>query len=391
MKVLYCSPNRSHHYGYARELHRAGMLHAFVSGFPRFARGAAFGERDARVVRADQIQSFYLAALRAHLPRRITGELAHVSKIWIDRLCRGFLEGADLFLFYNGCGLETARRARRRGILTMVEAVNSHVLTQQKILQEEHRLIGIPWRPFHVRETRRRILEYTEAERILVPSEFVRRSFVEQGIPPQQLVKVPYRAGARPTRGGVLTARPDRAGPFRILFVGSVAPRKGVRYLIEAFRQFRHPEKELSLVGPVASPSGLEGISIPPGVHFKGVLKGEALDHAYRGASLFCLPTLEEGLALVLAEALGHGLPVVTTRNSGAEDLFTDGEGGVMTEIRDVAAMRAAFERCADDPEWFLRLRQAAALRAGELERSRGEESLLVRALQGLEIGGMVP
>ncbi len=387
MKVLYCSPNKSHHYGYAGELQRAGMLHAFVSGFPRFARGAVFPEQDARVVRADYIQALYLATLRAHLPRRITCELAHLSKVWIDRLCLGVLDDADLFVFYNGCGLETARAARRRGTLTMVEAVNSHVMTQQEILREEHHRIGIPWRPFHGRETKRRILEYTEADRILVPSEFVRRSFLKHGIPPQNILKVPYQRGSHIPSGNIFPSDTDPNTPFRILYVGTISPRKGVRYLLEAFRQFRHPRKELCLVGPMGSPSGLEGITLPPQARLLGVLKGDALAEAYRSASIFCLPTLEEGLALVLTEALAHGLPVVATRNSGAEDLYTDGEGGVMTEIRDVAAMRACFERCVDDPEWFLGLKEAAALRGSELASSSGKKSLLVDALRDWESG----
>jgi glycosyltransferase involved in cell wall biosynthesis len=381
MKVLYCSPNKSHHYGYAGELQQAGMLHAFVSGFPRLAKKARFPDPSANLIRADQVQALYLASLRAGLPRGITGELAHISKVWIDRSCRSSLPGADLFLFYNGCGLQTARRAKECGILTMVEAVNSHVLAQEAMIKEEHLRIGIPWRRFHRRETQRRILEYTEADRILVPSEFVRRSFMEHGIPSQKIVKVPYRSGSHTPSGNISPSCTDPDAPFRILFVGTISPRKGVRYLIEAFRQFEHPRKELWLVGPIASPSGLEGILIPSGVHFKGVLKGEALEHAYRNASLFCLPTLEEGLALVLAEALAHGLPVVTTRNSGAEDLFEHGECGVMTEIRDADAMRACFERCVEDPEWFRGLKRKATRRGSDLACLSSQKSLLVEAL----------
>ena len=96
------------------------------------------------------------------------------------------------------------------------------------------------------------------------------------------------------------------------------------------FAQLRHPRKELVIVGPRSEPSGLEGISIPDDVRFTGVLKGDDLSQAYRTASVFVLPTLEEGLALVLGEALAHGTPVIATVNSGGADLFTDGEEGFL-------------------------------------------------------------
>jgi alpha-maltose-1-phosphate synthase len=131
-----------------------------------------------------------------------------------------------------------------------------------------------------------------------------------------------------------------------------------------------HPRKELWIVGPMLKPSGLEGISIPEGVSFRGVLKGQELQKAYQSASVFCLPSLEEGLALVLSEALGNGLPVVTTDHSGAEDLMTHDKEGVITGIRDPQALCSAFERAIQDPEWFERIRENARQRAIQLQNT---------------------
>jgi glycosyltransferase involved in cell wall biosynthesis len=51
------------------------------------------------------------------------------------------------------------------------------------------------------------------------------------------------------------------------------------------------------------------------------------LEQAYHAADIFCLPSIEEGLALVLGEALSFGLPIITTCNSGAEDIITHRKG----------------------------------------------------------------
>ncbi len=78
MKVTYNSPNRSHHYRYAAALARAGVLHAFVSGFSRFSSHAV--PPGVPLVRADHVQNFYLTALRLHAPPRVSEGLAHLSK-----------------------------------------------------------------------------------------------------------------------------------------------------------------------------------------------------------------------------------------------------------------------------------------------------------------------
>jgi len=385
MNVLYGAPVRSTHYGYAVDLFRAGMLHFFVSGVSRFAPHAALHEIGRKLVRADLVQNFYLAALKSRMPKFVSNELAHVSKVFIDHVCGSHIRGADLFMFYNGCGLDTARQFRKQGGFNVVELVNSHVLIQENILREEYQRLRLPWIPFHTRETRRRVMEYDVADRIVVPSEFVRRGFLERGFAPEKLIKIPYRVnrvlGEKTSRDGM--ARTDDT--FRILYVGSVSPRKGLRYLIEAFSGIRHPDKELWIVGPVASTSGLEGLTIPEGVIFKGVLKGEELQAAYQNASLFCLPTIEDGFGIVLGEALAYGLPVVATCNSGAEDLMDHGREGIITGIRDPKALCAAFEQALQDTEWFATVRENARLRSLEFMSSARTQPSVCDAIRSLE------
>jgi len=385
MNVLYCAPVRSTHYGYAQELFHTGMLQSFVSGVSRFAPHGGLPEIGGKLVRADLLQNVYLAGLKARFPKAITNELAHLSKIHIDRVCRSLADQTDLFLHYSGCGLETARRVRGAGGISIVEAVNSHVLYQEQIMREEYHRLGLRWRPFHGRETKRRLLEYEEADRILVPSEFVRKSFVAQGFHQDKIIKVPYPI--RSVVGGADRFPRDRKPDdvFRILFVGSVSLRKGVRYLIEAFGKWNHPRKELWIVGPMIHPNGLEGLSIPEGVSFRGVLKGPELQNTYHNASVFCLPTLEEGLALVLGEALGNALPIFTTDHSGAEDLMTHGKEGVITGIRDSQALCSAFERSVSDHDWFAMLQENARIRAIEFQAGKNASSSIAASLGALD------
>ena len=75
------------------------------------------------------------------------------------------------------------------------------------------------------------------------------------------------------------------------------------------------------------------------------------------------LPSVEEGLALVQAQAMACECPVIATRATGAEDLFTDRIEGFIVDDRDVDALTARLQQVADDPALRERLAAAARLR----------------------------
>ncbi|MCJ8210235.1 glycosyltransferase family 4 protein [Mucilaginibacter sp. RS28] len=365
MKVLYTAPTRAHHYKYAASLQQQGALYKFVSGFSRLSPRAELPEVGDNLVRQDWIQTVFLASLRFNLPAKFSAHLAYLAKKELDWACKKLVDDADIFIFYNGAGLNTAKYAKQKGIITIVEAVNSHVSYQEQLLKEEYELSHIPWLPFHKAEKKRRIEEYEVADFILMPSEFVKRSFIKYGFPEKKLIKVPYGFNSLTLNTVVPGKKTDE---FNILYVGSVSVRKGLRYLIEAFKMVKHPKKRLTIVGPPNTPDGLAGITIPENVIFTGVLKGAELENVYQNASVFCLPSIEEGLALVLGEALSYGIPIVATENTGADDLITDGKEGFIVPIRDSTSIAAKIQQLADDSELYDRVKANAVNRASSLK-----------------------
>jgi glycosyltransferase involved in cell wall biosynthesis len=111
----------------------------------------------------------------------------------------------------------------------------------------------------------------------------------------------------------------------RIVFVGrGDDPRKNVNLLLDAWPLIRrrHPEALLRLVG--RPPDG----SLPEGVEAPGEVESVAAE--LQLASLFVLPSLQEGFGIVLAEALAAGVPVVTTPSGGPEELVRRSGGGIV-------------------------------------------------------------
>jgi starch synthase len=379
MKVVYTSPNRSHHYRYALALHQAGVLCKFVSGFSRFSPRADFAEIGNKLLRKDMIQTIYLASLRFKVPPAVSTQLAYLAKIEQDYACMQYLDETDIFMFYNGSGLHAAKKAKAKGKIVVVEAVNSHVLYQEELLREEYKSLGLPWKPFHQKEKARRIAEYQIADYILLPSNFVKRSFIEMGFPEQKLMRVPY--GFNAFSGKTVQAKVEN-NEFTVLYVGSISVRKGLRYLIEAFAQLAHPNKKLMIVGPENNPNGLHDVEIPEGVVFTGVLKGAELEAAYQSASVFCLPSIEEGLALVLGEALSFGLPIIATENTGADDIITDGREGFIVPIRDSKSILKKLQLLADDSGLYNIMKTQAEQKATGLKGWDETGRLLIASLE---------
>lgn len=362
MKVIYTAPNRSHHYKYASSLNEANVLLAFVSGFSRLSPRAKLAELKEKLYRADILQTIYLLSLRFGVPKKISSHIAYLAKIEQDYACKKFVKNADIFMFYNGSGLHTCKYAKTKGVITVVEAVNSHVDYQEDLLKEEYEKLNLSWTPFHVAEKSRRLKEYDEADYILLPSEFVKRSFIEKGFPATKLIKVPF--GFDNLNKAEINKAENADAPFTVLFVGSISVRKGVRYLIQAFKNLDVPNKKLVIVGPKAEVSGIEDIQISEDIVFMGVLKGDDLANVYSSADVFCLPTLEEGMALVQGEALSFGLPIITTTNSGGDELITDGKEGFIVPIRDAEAIHDKLKQLSSDRKLLLDMKVAAQNKA---------------------------
>jgi len=201
--------------------------------------------------------------------------------------------------------------------------------------------------------------EIALADDILVGSSFVRDTFVAQGIDARKVRVIPYGVDAArftPARRG------PRGRPFRVLFVGQLGERKGLSYLLDAYRAFRKPDTELQLVGNFVT--GAEVYRPYAGLfrHTPNVPQAELLA-LFHAADVFVLPSLVEGMPLVVLEAMACGLPVIVTP-CGTTDIVRDGVDGFIVPAGDAAAIVARLEHLYGDAELARTLSENARARA---------------------------
>jgi len=178
------------------------------------------------------------------------------------------------------------------------------------------------------------------------------------GVPANKIKIIPY--GVRLEKFNKTADPPTDS--LQIIFAGGVGLRKGIPYLLDAFAKLRHPNKHLTVVGAIQDNIRPLLAQLPTdNVTFLGAIPQVELIDRLSRSHVLVLPSIEEGLALVQAQSMACECPVIATRATGAEDLFTDGVEGFIVDDRDVAALADRMQRFADDPE--LRPRMAAAAR----------------------------
>jgi glycosyltransferase involved in cell wall biosynthesis len=343
----------------AKQLQDQNLLGKLITSYPKY-EAAKYG------INPENIDSLLIHEIHNRGWRKIsrfTEQLFNpqylIFELFDRQAARHLNHDCDIFAGLSGCSLYALRRARRLGAKTVLERGSSHMLHQRKILTEEYSRLGLSTEVVHPKVVERELTEYREADFIAIPSQFVKDTFLQQGVPEEKLIHVPF--------GVDLThfyPAPKADNTFRIIHCGNISIRKGVHYLLQAFAELNLPGAELWLIGSMT-----EEIQPflrrwgSPAVSHQGPFPERELHKYYSQGSVFCLASIEEGLAMVQAQAMACGLPVICTTNTGGADIVRDGRDGFVLPIRDVDAIKGKILYFYENPEACTAMGESARLR----------------------------
>jgi glycosyltransferase involved in cell wall biosynthesis len=252
--------------------------------------------------------------------------------------------GSTVIGQYGGCK-ETFKRARVLYGRNVLDYPIARVEVGQELMEEEARrrpdfadtIDGSRGR-LQDGHLARIAAEVELADVIVVGSQYAAASFAGVAAP-EKIKVIPYgvdTAMFQPRAAG------EREGPLRVLFAGQVTQRKGIGYLLDAMRLVDRSRFDLRIVGHV--PGAGAGMRAYEGLfrHVPGV-RPQEMPAVYRDADVLVLPSVNEGSALVVLEAMASGLPVIVTPNAGA-DAVRDGIDGFVVPIRSPEAIAERLE-----------------------------------------------
>jgi glycosyltransferase involved in cell wall biosynthesis len=265
--------------------------------------------------------------------------------------------------------------------MTIFNHVNADLRTENEaFLMEAHdapcedecrEILRECWSTTTIRRTEQ---EIALADLILAPSPFVRDDLLHRGVDPDRLALLPYGVDIErfaPCERGA------RRGPINVLYVGQVGYRKGLPYIATALRRLEmNLSSSFRVIGPVVKKSRILERRLH-GVDYAGRVQQDELAILYGEADIFVLPSLSEGMALVVLEAMASGLPVVVTRETGYEGLVRDGVEGFIVPRRNFEALASKIEILANDSELRTRMGRAARQRAESYSWRRYERQFI--------------
>lgn len=360
MRVVISASGKLWFFHLARELLERGHLARLITGYPKFEAKRAGIPRDK--VRSILLKEVIERSWR-RLPRAVRGLTNaeyYVHELY-DRIAARRLEPADIVTGNSSAFLETLRAAKKMGAMTIVERGSSHIRYQERILMEEYALAGLRVTRdmlAHPRTVDKELREYEEADRIYTPSAFTKRTFLAEGVPAGKIIQVPFGVDLEafhPVR--------KEDDVFRVVFTGSMSLRKGTHYLLQAFAELGLPKAELLLIGTMREEIRPFFRKYAGRFNYIGPVPHRELYRHLSQGSVFAIPSIEEGLALVQAQAMACGLPVIATVNTGGEDIIREGMDGFIIPIRDVDALKAKIQYLYDHPEERARMGASAKQR----------------------------
>jgi glycosyltransferase involved in cell wall biosynthesis len=278
-------------------------------------------------------------------------------------------QGAGCVVAYEGFALEAFIAAQASGARRLLNYPVAHHRERRRVRDEELALEPefaatwpgfADWGPGHEERLDR---EIELADGVLLGSDYAARSFLAQGVPVHKLCVVPYgvdlqtfRPARTPSEG------PEPGRPFEAIFAGQLTQRKGLSYLLRAYAGFARADSALTLVGATVGSDA----PLRPYAHLFQHVPHQtrpALAERYRRAHVFVLPTLVEGMPLVVLEAMACGLPVIVTAN-GPGGIVRDGVDGFIVPQRDAQAVQEKLDLLYRDRGLREEMGRQAALRA---------------------------
>jgi glycosyltransferase involved in cell wall biosynthesis len=308
--------------------------------------------RQADVPRTHPVPASRLGTLLGRVPyvRRRRDWLMLAGDLHFDGYVAAHLPEAQAFQGVVGQCTRSLEAAKRRGMVTVLDVVNTHVDDFRAHMDRESRKFGLKGAIGPVMH-RRMLKEYQLADVVRVMSERAGRTFLARGFPAERLV-----VATPPLDVADFPQARFAESTFRVGFVGLIEPWKGFHYLLEAWDALKLKDAELVLWGGSGSRAATHmlrdfqarnaSLQVRP-AEVRHVGYGEV----YGKMSVLVHPSLSDGFSYAVAEAMASGVPVIVTDNTGAADLVEDGVNGYVVPIADVRALQERLEHLHRHPE----------------------------------------
>ena len=378
MRVLYSFP------------HRLGMSRICTTAWYEIDATAAAGA-EMFVMAGDSVKPFprplrvrtTLSRGKLRIPYRLlgTGRACALHDWLVARKLPKLASQIDVIHAWPLAALETIKTAKRLGIPVALERCNAHTRFAYEVVQQECERIGVPLPSNHEHAFNKEVLrreeeEYALADTILCPSDFVVKTFADQGFQKEKLVRFFYGVDDTKFFPDPAGRHPKHEHGLTMIFVGVCAVRKGLHFALEAWLKSPASKDGKFLIAGDFLPAYKEKLSAMlahPSVRVLG--HRNDIPELMRQSDLFVLPSIEEGFGLVCTEAMASGcLPLVS---DACTDLCRHMENALVHKVGDIEKLTEQISLLHQDRDLLTRLRVSGLRFVPSITWSAAGQSLL--------------
>jgi len=334
-KYLLNSAGKFHHFEIAKALLKKNQLSKIISGYPWFKLKKEGIPK--RFVEANGL----MRVLREPLIKlKSFKQIDHFLNIYahkkIDAITSKIIDennDIDVLFSQSKCGLESGKNIKSKGKLYVCDRTSTHIDFQNNILQEEYKELNLEYTPIKSWYLDRERKEYEAADMILVPSNFNKSTFEDNLKDKVKVLEFGVNNKIFFRNENIKKSNTH----FDILFLASKSVRKGLHYLIEAFKKFKHPKKRLHVIGSNTSDSRFYEKKLQQeNIIIYGHVDHSKLNDLINICHVYVLPSIEEGFAISILQVAAAGCPVIVTENTGAGDFVRRSNCGFVVPIRNI-------------------------------------------------------
>jgi glycosyltransferase involved in cell wall biosynthesis len=329
IKIDFAVCGRFHYHKYLKYLSLRNILNTFYCSYKI---NYDFG------VRKKEIKNYFLKEYLMYFnivilkKWNLRNNIRFLHKLWERQVLMNKPEADILHVLIHGTSISIINKYKAAGKIVVGEVVNCFPDHYNLLMQKEYAKYGLKFIVNNY-ETTRIKREIELCDYILVPSSFLRESFIAYGIPEHKIIYIPYGIDENNEQ---YNQKKRNSEKIKVLSVGQITFRKGQVYLIKAIESLKQKgySIDLTIIGyldplykKVLKDLKLEDkfIHIPHCNNSEIIRKMNKYD-------IFVLPSIEDGFGVVVSEAISAGLPAIVSKNAGASELINHGTNGFIIE-----------------------------------------------------------
>jgi glycosyltransferase involved in cell wall biosynthesis len=244
-----------------------------------------------------------------------------ITETYIKRhfnyLANYYLKDSDVIIGWSSCSLPSI--ISNPSAVFILERGSAHYSSQMKLLKDEHDKYNLNFEPDY-NSWKQELLEYELCDYISVPSNFVKETFISNGISESKIFLNPY--GCNLTE---FFPEKKKDNKFRVIFCGLGSIQKGFHVLLQALEILSKDGLEIELIHAGGIDSNMNSFfGKCSNVNYQpvGNIAQSKLRYYYSQSSIFVLPSIQDGFGMVITQAMACGLPIIVSENTGGPDIL---------------------------------------------------------------------